>query len=165
MQSIDAKHYLELKKQFPKTVLIDVREQHEVDEKRIKESIHIPMKEIENHLFAIQDKDHIVIACRSGGRAKEVARYLSSLGYKNVYYLITFIEDWEKEGLHVEKGVRKKFSLENYVLFYLSLFILIPSILGLHHPNWLYVPILISSLLMINALLKRSLFQYFKGKP
>lgn len=164
MKPITAKEFIELKKTHPSTVLVDVRENHEYEAKRIKDSLHIPMKEIQNHLFAFENKDAIVIHCRSGGRAKEVASYLTGLGYKNVYYFITFIDDWEKEGLKTETGEKKKFSLENLVLLYLGLIILIPSFLGLHHPNWLYVPIFISILLITNALLKRSLFQYFKRK-
>lgn len=164
MQSITAQEFINLKKTHPNTVLVDVREQYEYENKRLKGSIHIPLKDLPNHLFAIQNHDAIVIHCRSGGRAKEAASYLNSKGFKNVYYFVTFIDDWEKEGLSVEQGEKKKFSLENLVLLYLSLIILIPSILGLHHPNWLYVPIVISSLILINSLFKRSLFQYFKKR-
>ena len=164
MQPITAKEFIQLKKNYPNTVLVDVREKHEYENKRIKGSIHIPLKDLPNHLFAVENHDHIVIHCRSGGRAKEAALFLASKGFNNVYYFVTFIDDWEKEGIQVEQAEKKKFSLENLVLFYLSLIILIPSILGLHHPNWLYVPIVISSLILLNTLLKRSLFHYFKRR-
>ena len=164
MKAITAKEYIDLKRKFPETILVDVREQYEYNEKRIRNSLHIPMKEIPNHLFAFANKDAIVIHCRSGGRAKEVANYLEGQGFHDVFYFVTYIDDWEKEGLVVEIGEKKKFSLENIITFYLGTLILIPSILGLHHPYWLYVPIFISSLLILNSIMKKSLFQYFKRK-
>ena len=164
MQSITAQDFLKLKKSHPKTLLIDVRENHEFEEKRIKDSLHIPLNELPNNLFAVENHEAIVIHCRSGGRAKEAAKFLESQGFQNVYYFITFIDDWEKEGLKVQAGVKKKFSLENLVFLNLGIIILIPSILGLHHPNWLYVPIALSSLLIINSLLKQSILQYFNKR-
>ncbi len=164
MQSITAQDFIKLKQSHPKTLLVDVREQHEFEDKRIQDSLHIPLNDLPNSLFAIEGHDAIVIHCRSGGRAKEAAKFLESKGFQNIYYFVTFIDDWEKEGLKVEYGIKKKFTIENLVHFYLGLIILIPSFLGLHHPNWLYVPIFISVLLMTNALMKRSIFQYFKKK-
>ena len=166
MQPITAQEFLELKKKHPNLLLVDVREQHEYDQKRIADSLHIPIGDVPRHHEHFKGVKPIVTHCRSGGRAKETAKYLESIGCEEVYYLTTFIDDWEKEGLKVQHGVKKKFSLENLVFLNLGIIILIPSILGLHHPSWLYVPIGISSLLIINSLMKQSILQYFnKRKP
>jgi rhodanese-related sulfurtransferase len=164
MQPITAQQFLELKKKHPNLLLLDVREKHEYDAKRIQDSVHIPITEIPHHQDNLKGHPLIVTHCRSGGRAKETAKYLDSIGCQEVYYLTTFIDDWEKEGLKVQAGVKKKFSLENLVFLNLGIIILIPSILGLHHPNWLYVPIALSSLLIINSLLKQSILQYFNKR-
>ncbi len=101
MKPITAKEFLELKKTHPNTALVDVREPFEVEEKRIVGSIPIPRKELSSKYSLLTSYDCIVLQCRSGGRAKDCAITLKSLGLKNIYYFVTYIDDWEKEGLEI----------------------------------------------------------------
>ena len=161
MKPITAKEYLDLKNNH-QVLLVDVRELHEVEAKRITGSLHIALHDLPNHIFALKDKDSVVIHCRSGGRAKEAAKFLEDHGIKNVYYMITFIDDWEKEGLKVQTEKKKRFTIENLIMFYLGLGIFISTLIGIYHKAWLIFPLVISCLLIVNSILKRSIFQYFK---
>ena len=69
-------------------VLIDVREQSEIEICKIKESIHIPMGEIPNNIDKIDNQNTIIVMCKSGGRSANVCHYL------NVYNLKGGIIEW-----------------------------------------------------------------------
>ncbi|XP_008550228.1 rhodanese domain-containing protein CG4456 isoform X1 [Microplitis demolitor] len=94
-----------------KVLIIDVREQKEIDETgKLPGSIHIPMGNVLNTLnltdeeFKNQydkpkpDKDtKIVLSCRSGVRSANVQRELLKLGYENAYNYIGGWSEWESK--------------------------------------------------------------------
>ncbi|CAG5107529.1 Similar to Tstd3: Thiosulfate sulfurtransferase/rhodanese-like domain-containing protein 3 (Mus musculus) [Cotesia congregata] len=92
-----------------KVLIIDVREQKEIDETgKLPGSIHIPMgnvtqmlnltdEEFKNQFNKLKpDKDtKIVLSCRSGMRSANVQQELLKLGYENAYNYIGGWSEWE----------------------------------------------------------------------
>ena len=79
-------------------IVLDTREQDEVDEGHIPNAILIPYTEIENKAIElIPDKDKLILVyCRSGRRSKIAAESLAKLGYTNVKEFGGII-DWQYE--------------------------------------------------------------------
>ncbi|MFZ2153937.1 MAG: rhodanese-like domain-containing protein [Candidatus Moraniibacteriota bacterium] len=66
--------------------IIDVREEYEFNEIRIKKAKIIPMDEIPNRLAEINWEKQVILACRSGSRSGYIAQYLDNMG-KQVFNL------------------------------------------------------------------------------
>ena len=97
IQEIDAST---LKKQIDSHAdieLIDVREEYEVEICKIKDSTHIPMNQIPNHLNDLDNKKKLIIICKSGVRSYHVCQFLHQEGFKNIYNLKGGIINWALE--------------------------------------------------------------------
>ena len=97
IQEIDAPT---LKKQIDSHAdieLIDVREEFEVEICKIKDSTHIPMNQIPNHLNDLDNKKKLIIICKSGVRSYHVCQFLHQQGFKNIYNLKGGIINWALE--------------------------------------------------------------------
>ena len=97
IQEIDAPT---LKKQIDSHAdieLIDVREEFEVEICKIKDSTHIPMNQIPNHLNDLDNKKKLIIICKSGVRSYHVCQFLHQEGFKNIYNLKGGIINWALE--------------------------------------------------------------------
>ena len=69
-------------------LILDVREQHEYDDKHIPGAVLLPVGTISEATAAsvIPEKDTTVLVyCRSGNRSKTAAQALADLGYTEVY--------------------------------------------------------------------------------
>lgn len=99
-----------LEAQKNNTLIIDVREQSEIDETgKLPGSIHIPMGDVTNTLTSLSDKDFrdkftrdkpskdtkIILSCRSGKRSGIVQEEMQKLGYENTYNYVGGWLDWE----------------------------------------------------------------------
>jgi rhodanese-related sulfurtransferase len=86
-----------------KTIIIDVREQHEWDEGHIPNAVLIPLSRF--HLSSIPDQSYetVILYCRSGKRCGLAANIMVNQGYEEKIHRLTggFIA-WEIAGL--EKG-------------------------------------------------------------
>ena len=82
----------------PNIVLLDVRSKEEHEEKRIPNSISIPLDELEERIAnEIKDKQtKIFVYCKTGIRSEQASKTLVSLGYTNVYNL-GGLENWKYE--------------------------------------------------------------------
>lgn len=80
-----------------KIVLVDVREQNEVDYCKIAGSIHIPMGQVPFRLNELNPNDSIVVHCHKGGRSMQVCNFLASKGYKDVSNLHGGITEWSRQ--------------------------------------------------------------------
>ena len=162
IESIELKQYLDDKS--IKTLLIDVREASEVNEKKIKGSTHIPLHSLPSQMALLKDYDQLIISCKSGNRAKQAAAYLENAGLFDVLYLTTHSDDWEKGGIKVVCAKKKPYTLENQIDVIFGLLILLPCLAGFLAKQWLILPIILGFLLTVNGLFKRSLFQFIKEK-
>jgi phage shock protein E len=67
-------------------MLIDVRSKREYSFGHIKGSINIPVEQLGNNLYRVNNKDRIIITyCASGMRSAAAKRLLTSQGYTEVY--------------------------------------------------------------------------------
>ena len=80
----------------PKTVLIDVRETWEYNVAFIKDSIHIPISEIQNRMHDFEENENIVFICHHGIRSRMVGIYFQQNGFKNTINLRGGIDSWAK---------------------------------------------------------------------
>lgn len=90
---IDKSTYLSWKENSNDVLLIDVREQHEVDLKSIG-GLHMPLSTWEKEWSAVPLDKTIVIHCASGVRSKKAASLLIEKGYPRVYSLLNGLMDF-----------------------------------------------------------------------
>jgi adenylyltransferase/sulfurtransferase len=77
-------------------LLIDVREDSELEIARLEFARHIPMGAIPSRLSEIPKDADVVVMCHSGFRSDRVARYLRQNGYASVANLAGGIDDWSR---------------------------------------------------------------------
>jgi molybdopterin/thiamine biosynthesis adenylyltransferase/rhodanese-related sulfurtransferase len=82
-------------------VLVDIRESWELERGRIADSVHIPMKELDEKLEPYRERS-IVLYCAHGNRSLRAAKALSEQGYGSVVSLAGGIEAWGQAGLPLE---------------------------------------------------------------
>lgn len=97
MKQISVKELHERREAGEKIVLLDVREQNEVDYCRIAGAIHIPMNQVPQRLQELNPQDTLVVHCHKGGRSMQVCLFLESKGYKNVSNLHGGITEWSRQ--------------------------------------------------------------------
>ena len=83
MKSIEV---LELKDKLEnnRLVLLDVREQHELDFARINSTVNIPMMEVPNRLMELKKEEIFAVMCHSGIRSAQVCNFLGLLRLREV---------------------------------------------------------------------------------
>ena len=67
------------------TILVDVRTPEEFAQGNVKNSINIPISELENNLSKLEGKNNVVVFCKAGIRAAKAEKLLKDKGIKNVY--------------------------------------------------------------------------------
>jgi len=82
-------------------VLVDIREAWELEQGRIADSVHIPMRELDEKLEPYRERS-IVLYCAHGNRSLRAAKALSEQGYDEVVSLAGGIDAWGKAGLPLE---------------------------------------------------------------
>jgi len=75
-------------------VLVDVREDEELEISHLPFAHHIPMAELLDRLDELNPEDDLVIYCRSGHRSNHAAAFLLANGFKRVRNLATGINGW-----------------------------------------------------------------------
>lgn len=83
--------------QDPPPLLLDVREDWELEIARLEQAVHIPMGEIPSRFRELAADRDIVVLCRSGGRSAIVARFLLQQGYPRVWNLAGGILAWSEQ--------------------------------------------------------------------
>ena len=86
------------------TVLIDVREPHEVQICRLSAGQHIPMRQIPENLPTLPRDKHLLILCHHGGRSRRVTEYLRQQGFDAVTNIAGGIDAWAER---IEPGMRR----------------------------------------------------------
>ena len=77
-------------------VLIDVRESWEYSVVSIKNSIHIPISEIQNRMHDFKEDQTIVFICHHGIRSRMVGNYFQQNDFENIINLRGGIDSWAK---------------------------------------------------------------------
>lgn len=78
-------------------LVLDVREEWEVQTARIPGSLHIPMNQIPARLHELVDAGRpIVCYCHHGMRSMQVAMFLEHRGARDVYNLVGGIDAWAR---------------------------------------------------------------------
>jgi len=90
-EGVSAFNPLELDSLTPDTIVIDVREEAEVEEMPCdcpsKKIITVPLTQLRRRLEEIPRKGKIVVVCQRGTRASEAARILQENGWNDVEYM------------------------------------------------------------------------------
>ena len=83
------------------SLLVDVRENHEVEEAAydVVNCIHIPLGELQARLNEIPKDKDLIMACRSGARSMRAAQFLAEEGYNSLNNLQSGIIGWVESGL------------------------------------------------------------------
>ena len=84
-------------------VILDVREQDELDAGHIPGALFIPMSEIQGRLSEVPKDKTVIVQCRSGNRSSQVTDYLQQQGFTNVRNMAGGINQWQAAGLPVEQ--------------------------------------------------------------
>jgi rhodanese-related sulfurtransferase len=78
-------------------LLLDVREDWELEIARVDGALHIPMGDVPARRSEIDPDREIVVMCRSGGRSAQVARFLEQHGHARVWNLSGGIIAWSEQ--------------------------------------------------------------------
>lgn len=84
--------------------LLDVRTPEEYRQVHLKGARLIPLNELEKRVKEVPRNKPILVYCAVGARSLQAARYLSALGYRQVYQISDGIVGWYTKGFPVEKG-------------------------------------------------------------
>lgn len=77
-------------------LLIDVREDWEFETCHIEGSRHLPMSQIVAAMDTLDKEAETVVICHHGTRSQQVAQYLESQGFNNIYNLDGGIDAWAR---------------------------------------------------------------------
>jgi len=85
-------------------VLVDVREDNELQAGKIANAIHIPLGQVKSRISELEKHKNktVVINCRSGHRSARACSILRKAGFEKVYNLRGGILAWESDKLPVQ---------------------------------------------------------------
>ena len=78
-------------------IIVDVREDWELERCTIEDSLHIPMGTIPDSLHQLEFNLPIIVYCHHGLRSMQVANFLTEKGYIHVLNLEGGINAWAQE--------------------------------------------------------------------
>ena len=77
-------------------VVIDVREEWELQLARIPGVVHVPMNQVPERLPELSRDVETIVMCHAGGRSMRVAHFLANQGFTNVANLTGGISAWSE---------------------------------------------------------------------
>lgn len=88
-----------------KTIVVDVREDNEVEDGVIQGAKHIPLANLQTRIGELEKfkSDPIVVYCRTGNRSGGACKTLTTAGFENVNNLEGGIMAWETASLPLAK--------------------------------------------------------------
>ena len=86
-------------------IVLDVRDDSEVRQGRIKGARHIPVKELRERLGELQKyrEKPVVVYCRTGNRSAHASEVLTAHGFTNVINLHGGVVAWQNANLPLSK--------------------------------------------------------------
>ncbi len=100
----DVQRLFKAREEGTSLILLDVREEYELQIASLSEVLHIPMGDINLRYSELPDDLDIVVMCRSGKRSFKVCEQLLSLGFERVYNLRGGILDWSDK---IDQSIQK----------------------------------------------------------
>ncbi|SDZ96957.1 Rhodanese-related sulfurtransferase [Thiothrix caldifontis] len=87
------------------SVVIDVREDNEVNSGKIKGAKHIPLGQLKKRMVELEQAKTkpVLVYCRSGSRSAHACSVMTKAGFENVSNLAGGIMAWESANLPVSK--------------------------------------------------------------
>jgi rhodanese-related sulfurtransferase len=79
-----------------KPLVIDVREDWELQLASLPDVVHVPMNQLPARLSEFSRDIEIIVMCHAGGRSMRVAQFLSTQGFINVANLSGGISAWSE---------------------------------------------------------------------
>jgi rhodanese-related sulfurtransferase len=80
-----------------KPLVIDVREDWEVQLASIPDVVHLPMNQVPARVAELSRDAETIVMCHAGGRSLRVAHFLANQGFTNVANLTGGISAWSEE--------------------------------------------------------------------
>jgi len=77
-------------------LVIDVREDWELQLARIPDVVHVPMNQLPARLGEFTPEAETIVMCHAGGRSMRVAHFLAGKGFTNVANLSGGINAWSE---------------------------------------------------------------------
>jgi rhodanese-related sulfurtransferase len=78
-------------------VLLDVREDDELEKASLSWAKHVPMARVLERLAELPTDRPIVVMCHGGSRSNRIAQYLRQNGYSDVANLTGGIDAWSEQ--------------------------------------------------------------------
>ncbi|HEY1313799.1 MAG TPA: rhodanese-like domain-containing protein [Steroidobacteraceae bacterium] len=98
IKDMSPKEFVERRASGGTMTLLDVREDWETTLAPVPaDLVHIPMGQVADRLGELDPQQETVVICRSGGRSREVAHFLSTQGFVSVYNLAGGILAWSRD--------------------------------------------------------------------
>lgn len=88
----------------PSPVLLDVREDWEIELCALKGITHIPMQQVPARLSELDAASEIVVICHHGVRSLQVAMFLERQGFSSLFNLTGGVAAWADE---VDSSMRR----------------------------------------------------------
>ena len=79
-----------------KPLVIDVREQWELQLASIPDVVHVPMSQVPARIGELSRDAETIVMCHAGGRSLRVAHFLANQGFTNVANLTGGIAAWSE---------------------------------------------------------------------
>jgi len=77
-------------------LVVDVREDWELQLARIPDVLHVPMSQIPARLQELPRDGEVILMCHAGGRSTRVAHFLANQGFTDVANLSGGISAWSQ---------------------------------------------------------------------
>ncbi len=78
-------------------VILDIREEWEVETAALAGVLHIPMDNLPAEVERLPKESPLVIMCHHGNRGEQVAWWLMAQGYTNILNMMGGINQWSSE--------------------------------------------------------------------
>ena len=89
-------------------IVVDVREDSEYSSRQghVPGAINYPWSSgvLKGNFQKLDKSNEILVVCRSGGRSKAAASFLSDNGYRRVYNMLGGTNQWVKDGYKTEQN-------------------------------------------------------------
>ena len=78
-------------------IIIDVREDFELEISKIDGAIHIPMNQVPKRVEELSPENEYVIMCRTGARSAKICDFLTNQNFRYISNLTGGINEWAKQ--------------------------------------------------------------------